>query len=201
MLSPQIKKVIELFSEFPTIGERTATRFALYLISLPKEKVEEICKDILALKTEIKICPLCFTSFQPKNIQETCKICKDKKREQTLCIVEKENDFWQIEKTKNYQGYYFILGGKLEFLNENALGKMRIQELTKRIESLKPREIILALNPTTDGILTMDYLRRFLKNAISKEIQITRLGRGIPLGGELEYADEETLKNSFEGRK
>lgn len=198
MLSPQIKKIIQIFSEFPGVGERTATRFSLYLLSLPKEKVEEICNDILTLKTEIKTCYHCFSSFQPKEDEKICEVCGNEKREKIVCVIEKESDFWQMEKAKEYQGYYFILGGKIDFLTENALGKMRIEELKKRVDDLKPREIILALNPTADGILTMNYLTRTLENI---EVKISRLGQGLPIGGELEYADEETLKIALEGRK
>ncbi len=199
MIPQQIKDVIEIFSKFPTVGERTATRFALYLLSLPKEKVETLCKKILALKKEIKFCKLCFSPFVPIEGEEICPICKDKNRDRSLlCIVEKETDLWQIEKTKKYQGLYFILGGRMDFLKENPLGKLRIEELKKRVEQNKPKEIILALNPTPSGLLTMDYLSTILKPYNTK---ITRLGRGLPLGSELEYTDEETLSSALEGRR
>ena len=198
MVPKQIKKIIEIFSKFPTVGERTATRFALYLLSLPKEEVDKICEEIIALKREIRFCSFCFNAFSPTGDETLCSICRDKKRAQTLCIVEKETDLWQMEKTKTFSGRYFILGGEMDFLKENSLGKMRIEEFKKRVEEFKPREIILALNPTPDGILTMDYLGRILK---SYEIKITRLGRGLPTGGELEYADEETIERALEGRK
>jgi len=200
MIPEEIKKVIQIFSDFPTIGERTATRFALYLLSLPENKIEEICQSILALKKNLKLCELCFNPFSPKDEKETlCPICRDEKRNKDLlCIVEKETDLWQIEKIKKYQGLYFILGGKIEFLKENPLGKMRIEELKKRIEKKKPKEIILAINPTRDGILTMDYLERILSPF---SVKISRLGMGLPTGGEIEYADEETLTKALERRE
>lgn len=199
MIPRQIKKVIEIFSKFPTIGERTATRFALYLLSLPEDKVQEIYDAIIALKKEIKRCDFCFNPFtSANNSQNLCEICRDKKREKTIAVVEKENDLWQLEKTKKYNGRYFILGGKIDFLKENPLGKVRIEELKKKIELFKPTEIILAINPTTEGNLTMQYIKRVLKPYGSK---ITQLAKGLPLGGEIEYADEETLNSALEGRK
>ncbi|MCD6094313.1 recombination protein RecR [bacterium] len=199
MIPQQIKDVIEIFSKFPTVGERTATRFALYLLSLPKENVENFCKKILALKKEIKFCKLCFGPFVPRQGEEICPICKNKNRDRSLlCIVERETDLWQIEKTKKYEGLYFILGGKMDFLKENPLGKLRIEELKRRIEEGKPKEVILALNPTPGGLLTMDYLTKILK---PYNIKITRLGRGLPIGSELEYADEDTLSSALEGRR
>ncbi|HOK35301.1 MAG TPA: recombination mediator RecR [Candidatus Pacearchaeota archaeon] len=198
MIPKQIKKVVDIFSQFPTIGERTATRFALYLLSLPEEEVKKISEEILNLKKEIKLCSFCFNPFSPHDNETLCLICRDKKREQTLCVVEKETDLWQMEKTKRYNGRYFILGGKIDFLKENPLGKIRIEELKKRVENFRPKEIILALNPTTDGNLTMDYITRILK---PYEVKITRLGRGLPTGGEIEYADEETIEKALEGRK
>ncbi len=203
MVPKQIKKVVDIFSQFPTIGERTATRFALYLLSLPKEKVEKICQEILNLKKEIKLCSFCFNPFSPRNKETLCPICLDKKREEIICVVGKETDLWQMEKMKKYNGRYFILGGELEFLKENPLGKMRVEELKKRAEEFKPKEIILALNPTAGGNLTMDYISKILKPLTTEKgrsIKITRLGRGLPTGGEIEYTDEETIEKALENR-
>jgi recombination protein RecR len=205
MVPKQIKKIVEIFSKFPTIGERTATRFALYLLSLPEEEVKKISGEILNLKKETKLCSFCFNPFAPKGNETLCPICLDKKRDKLICIVEKETDLWQMEKMGGYNGRYFILGGEMDFLKENPLGKMRVEELKKRVEELKPKEIILALNPTAGGNLTMDYISRILKPLTCGEqgrtIKITRLGRGLPTGGEIEYVDEETIEKALEGRK
>lgn len=199
MIPKPIKEAVEIFSKFPTVGERTATRFSLYLLSLPKETAEKICGGILNLKTEIKFCSFCFNPFSPIKDEKLCQVCRDKKRDKTiLCVIEKETDLWQIEKIGEYSGLYFILGGKMDFLKENSLGKLRMEELKKRISESKLNEIILAINPTSNGILTMNYLTRIFKSC---EIKITRLGLGLPTGGEIEYADKETIKKSFEGRK
>lgn len=201
MIPRQIKEAISIFSKFPTIGERTATRFALYLLSLPEEKAEEVCQAVSALKTELKRCDFCFNPFtSARKEQKLCEICCDKKRgkEKNICIVEKENDLWQMEKTKKYQGRYFILGGKMDFLKENPLGKLRIEELKKRLEEYRPKEIILAISPTVQGNLTMDYIKRILK---PYDVKITKLAQGLTLGSEIEYTDEETLESALEGRK
>ncbi len=201
MIPKPIKKIVKIFSDFPTIGERTAMRFALYLISLPQEKLKEIIDSISELTFKIKRCKFCFVPFEPKKEnQKLCEICSDKNREKEkiICVVEKENDLWQIEKTKKYKGRYFVLGGKMEFLTENPLGKLRIEEFKSKIEKFKPKEILLAINPTTEGNLTMDYIKRILK---PYNIKITQLARGLPIGGEIEYADEETLSFALESRK
>lgn len=203
MVPKQIKKVVDIFSDFPTIGERTAMRFALHLLSLPEKKVEKICQEILSLKKDVNRCCFCFNPFSPRNKETLCPICLDKKRERILCVVGKETDLWQMEKMKKYNGRYFILGGEMEFLKENPLGKMRVEELKKRAEEFKPKEIILALNPTAGGNLTMDYISKILKPLTTEKgqsIKITRLGRGLPTGGEIEYTDEETIEKALENR-
>jgi len=211
-MEKQIKKIVDIFSKFPTIGERTATRFALYLLSLPKEEIDKICQEIIDFKNEIKLCSFCFNpvSIKTSSIateekeEQLCPICQDKKRSKLLCVVEKETDLWQMEKMKKYNGRYFILGGKMDFLKENSLGKMRIEELKKRVKKAKPNEIILAINPTSDGILTMNYILKILKpltcDEQSQTIKITRLGTGLPINGEIEYADYETIEKALEGR-
>ncbi|MBZ9572793.1 recombination mediator RecR [Patescibacteria group bacterium] len=201
MFPPAIQKLIDLFSKFPTVGPRTAARFVFYLIRIPKEKIEELTKAIEELKSKIKLCPLCGNSFEGE--EEFCPICSDGRRDKTLvCIVEKEVDLEAIEKTKKFKGVYFILGGTISgFERKKAKEKIeeRVEKLINRIkEEQKIKEIILALNPTTEAQQTILWLQRKLKGL---KIKITQLGRGLPKGGELEYADEETLSSAFEARK
>ena len=194
IIPEKLKKIIEVFSNFPGVGERVATRFGLYLLSLDKKEREEIIKRISELN-QIKRCPECFLPYEG----ESCPICSlPQRNKKILCVVEKEQDLWQIEEKGVFGGVYFILGGTLDFLKENPLGKMRIEALKEKVEKEKPEEIILALNPTHEGNLTMDYLEVLLKKY---PVKISRLGRGLPTGGEVEYADKETLKSAFEGRK
>ena len=213
MFSPHIQKLIDIFSKFPTVGPRTAARFVFYLIKIPEGKVEELIRAIEELKAKIKICPLCFKSFEPAQIPEKleagkdegefCSICQDKIRDKTLiCIIEKEFDLEAIEKTGKFKGLYFILGGtisRLEKPKQKEEVEKRIDKLIERVKKDQIKEIILALNPTIEGQNTSLLLQRRLKNLGIKKI--TRLGQGLPVGGELEYADEETLSSALESRR
>lgn len=198
MFSPTIQKLIDLFSKFPTVGPRTASRFVFHLLRLPKEEVEKLTVSISELKNNVKICESCFNPFESEG--ELCGICSNPSKDKSLlCIVANETDLTAIEKTKKYQGLYFILAGTVSTLKKTDVEKLRMGELEGIIKN-RPEinEIILAFDTTTEGEATVLYLERFLKPFNKK---ITRLGRGLPVGGELEYADEETLKAAFEGRK
>ena len=198
MYPKSIQKLVELFSKFPTVGPRTASRFVFYLIKLNQEKFDELLNSITDLRKVIKICSSCFNPFEASDDSNLCPICKDISRDKTLlCIIEKEIDLISIEKTKNYKGLYFILGGTIN-LKKNDNSKIRIEELKQRIKNDNFQEIIIATNPTTEGEATALFIKKELKPL---NIKITRLGRGLPVGGELEYADEETLSSAFEGRK
>ncbi|MEK7482282.1 MAG: recombination mediator RecR [Patescibacteria group bacterium] len=198
MLSPSIQKLIDLFAKFPTVGPRTASRFVFYLIGQPKEKVKEMAQTLIDLKNNIKLCGLCFNPFENGD-ESVCPICADPSRDKkTLCVIEKESDLLSLEKTGQYKGLYFILGGAVSNLMPENIQKLRIEELKQRVEKGVFEEIILATNPTTDGQATSLYLRQILKPLAKK---IVLLGRGLPLGGELEYADEETLSSAIENRK
>jgi recombination protein RecR len=206
MTSSRIQKLIELFSKFPTIGPKTAARFVFYLIRLRKEEIGEITDAISEIKKNIKICHFCFNPFEPsdsthaKSAGELCQICSNPGRNKSmLCVVEKESDLEAVEKTKKYNGRYFILGGTVSRLKKAEIEKLRVKDLEAKAKyNEEIREIILAINPTPEGEATTLYLERLLKPYGKK---ITRLGLGLPVGGELEYADEETLSSAIEGRK
>ncbi len=208
MFPPSIKKLIDLFSKFPTVGPRTAARFVFYLLKLSKEEIENLTGAISDLKSAIKICPLCFNPFQSEPAfaeatagkGELCQICANPSRDKSLlCIIEKETDLLVIEKTKKYNGLYFILGGTVSRLKKADIEKLRTKELEEMVKNHPEiKEIIIAVNPTTEGESTALYLERLLKPLAKK---ITRLGRGLPVGGELEYADEETLGSALDWRR
>ncbi len=193
---------MELFSRFPTIGPRTAARFVFYLLKAPQLQIDELINATLELRKEIKFCTFCLNPFdQAQDLEHTqvCSICRNPSRDRALlCVVEKESDLEAFEKTASYQGLYFILGGTVGTLQKEDLKSLHINELKIRLKDQQIKEIILALNPTTEGEATSLYLERILKPSGKK---ITRLCRGLPIGGELEYADEQTLKHALEGRK
>ena len=195
-----IQKLIQLFSKFPTIGTRTASRFVFYLLRSSKKEVEELSESILKLQENIKQCSSCFNFFEPKQGVIDCDVCSDSSRDRSiLCLVEKEADFLAIEKTNKYKGMYFILGGTISILQKKNAKRIRDQELKKRLEKdSKIKEIIIATNSTAEGRATVLYLERVLKPFNKK---ITKLAIGLPVGGELEYADEETLLSALEQRK
>jgi recombination protein RecR len=225
MFPPVIQKLIDLFSRFPTVGPRTAARFIFYLIKLPQKEFDELIKSTVDLRKKIKICSFCFNPFDASvnsaqvtsassEEEKLCSICHNASRDKNLlCIVEKETDLISIEKAKKYKGLYFILGGNFSVLKKEDIEKIKIKELEERIKNPENfgqpdanfKEVIIATNPTTEGEATALYIERELKKLQLPESRqspkITRLGRGLPVGGELEYADEETLGSAFEGRK
>ncbi|MBI2049842.1 MAG: recombination protein RecR [Candidatus Staskawiczbacteria bacterium] len=200
-MADPIKKLAELFSKFPTVGHRTASRFVFYLMKLPKENIDELTSAILELKNKIKFCSFCFN---PSESSDLCSICQNSLRnKQLLCVVDKEADLMSIEKTKKYNGLYFILGGA---------NSLRIQELLDRVKApAKFEEIIIATNPTPEGRATSMLIEKALREIQPKNFsaegrpasgwKITHLAQGLPFGGELEYADQETLESALEGRK
>jgi len=194
-----IEKLIKLFSKFPAVGPRTASRFVFYLTKLPQSEIKELSSLIDNLHEDIKICPSCFNAFDASEQTNLCPICSSDGRDKSLlCIVEKEADLITIENTKTYKGLYFILGGTINFKKDD-IGNIRIEELKKRIENNPEiKEIIIAINPTTEGEATALLIERVLSPYKKKT---TRLGRGLPVGGELEYADPDTLESAFQGRK
>ena len=189
MIPDSIRRFIEIFSTLPSIGPRQATRLAFFLISLGKGSLAEISRAIDGLK-ELNHCPNCFFVCNNK-----CLICSDQNRHQdVVAIIEKETDLISLEKTKKYNGVYLVLGelDKSGILNPEQ--KMKLNYL----KSKKPiSEIILAINPTTYGDLNASAIARELSSVTKK---ITRLGRGIPTGGEIEFADEDTLSGALDNR-
>jgi len=209
MYSPIIQRLIDLFSKFPGVGPKTATRFVFYLIKIPKEKIEELIKTLEDFKKEIKICPICYKSFEigSGDEKDVCSLCSDIRRDKsTICIIEKEIDLEAIEKTKEYKGLYFILGSLISNLDENLKKEIekRLEELIERIRNNPEiKEIIIALNPTFEGENTTLWLKRKLRVLIIERpsLKITSLGRGLPVSGEIEYADEDTLVSALKNRK
>ena len=202
-LPKNLEKVSKILSHLPGLGPRQALRISFYLLHQDKKYQRDFLESFNNFFNKIKLCQECSFAFEPINGNETlCPICRDKKRDHTLlCVVEKETDLLTIEKTNKYQGLYHILGGLVNDINlDNS--KIILSKLIKRIKESKPKikEVILALSPTSEGNLTAYYLEKSIKD-LKMDIKITKLARGIPQGGEIEFSDSETLINALEGRK
>ena len=185
------QKLIDNFSALPSIGPKMAERLVLFLFKQDKDTLIEFSNNLQQLK-ELEHCKKCFNISENKE----CSICLNSQREQSIiCVVEDPLDIISIEKTSIYKGIYFVLGGTIESNKDN----LKISQLLERISEEKPNEIIIATNPTTEGDLTALYLKRKLQNF--DDLKITRLGRGMSTGGDIEYADEITLTSALTNRK
>lgn len=191
----------KLFSDFPGIGPRQAKRFVYFLLSRDKEYILELKKNIELLEKEIKTCVSCFRYFESKNSDTVkCSICEDTNRDRNiLLLVARDVDLENIEKTHTYEGLYFVLGSTIPILEKDPGKKIRLSALKRRLEEEKDlKEIIIAMNANPEGENTEDYLLAELKSL--GNWKISRLGRGLSTGVELEYSDQHTLKNALENR-
>ena len=199
MFPKSFQKLIKNFSSLPSVGPKMAERLVLFLFKQDPEKLAEFAENILEIKN-LKICSRCFNIAEG----ELCEFCKDSKRDQhSICVVEEPLDIISIERTRSYAGLYHVLGGVIQV--GNAGEELKINELLTRVENEKITEVILATNPTTEGDATALYLKRKLQTlAIDPaniiKLKITRLGRGLSTGADLEYADEITLSSALTNR-
>lgn len=210
MYPKQIQKLIDLFSRFPGIGPRQAARFAFFILKEKDPFIGELRAALQDAEERIGICTTCFRMMERENGDvRSCAICADSRREaQLIAIVEKESDMRTMESTGAYRGLYHVLGGVISPLDPDSPKTLRLRELYDRVEArlsqgLNPCEIILATNPTTEGDTTGRYIERILAplQTTYPHLTISRLGRGLSLGSELEYVDEITLKNALTNRK
>ena len=193
MYPKPFKKLIDHFASLPSIGPKMAERLVLYIFKQNPEKLADFARTLSELKTNLKYCQQCFNISEG----EKCLICCDTTRDQkNICVVEEPLDIFAIEKTKKFNGLYHVLGGVIEPVNNN--NNLRISELEQRVKNDGITEIILAMNPTTEGDATALYVARSLKDY---PVQITRLARGLSTGGDIEYADELTLGSAILNRK
>lgn len=193
-----IQQVTESFERLPGIGPKTAERLTFYLLHVPQGELDRFAKAVQNLKLGTTICSICF------NVGETdpCSICQDPARNHSLiCVVEQPLDVIALEKNRKYPGVYHVLNGKIDPLNNIGPDEIRINELVLRIRNseLGIREVILATNPTMEGEATAMYIAKQLK-AQNEKLKISRIGRGLPIGSDIEYADPTTLERAMEGR-
>lgn len=197
-----LKRVIEELSRLPGIGERTAGRLAFHLLKEQKDNALALAESIRRLKQELGLCPACYGWSEIENGAgevPVCKICRDMSRERTtVCVVEEPSDMMAVERSGEYRGIYHVLHGAIFPLNGVGPESLKIGELVKRIRQNTVQEIILATNATRAGDTTALYIANLLKPL---GVRVTRIARGLPLGGELEYTDAGTLGEAFEGRR
>ena len=192
---PALAALIEELVRLPGVGPKTAQRLAFHLLKVPREEAAALAEAVVALKDRTRLCARCFNIAE----EELCGVCRDPRRDgQLLCVVEEVNDLLAVEKSREYRGLYHVLGGTLAPLEGRGPEQIRGKELTLRLEPGGVREVILATNPNVEGEATALYLLRLLKPF---PVKVTRIARGLPMGGDLEYADEVTLARALEGRR
>ena len=193
--SSQISKLIEELSKLPGIGNKTAQRLAFHIINMPEEQVERLSSSIRDAKHNVHYCKECFTLTD----QELCPICRSQTRDHSvIMVVENPRDLAAYEKTGKFDGVYHVLHGVISPLNHVSQDDIRIKELLRRVAEGDVREVIMATNPDTEGEATAMYISRLLR---PMEVKVTRLAYGVPVGSQLEYADEVTLSRALEGRQ
>ncbi|WKZ71020.1 MAG: recombination mediator RecR [Melioribacteraceae bacterium] len=193
-IAEPLQIAIDELSKLPSIGRKTAQRLALHLLKTDHANVESLVKAITDLKDKIRFCSICFNL----SVDETCDICKSQKRDRSvICVVEEASDIIAIERTNEFNGIYHVIGGVLSPLSGVGVDDLHIHELIKRLHSEEIKEIILALNPDTEGDTTSLYLAKLIKPL---NIKVTRIARGLPIGGDLEFADDATIGRAVLGR-
>jgi len=190
-----VGRLIEAFQRLPGIGPRTAQRLTFYLLKRPAGEAKELAQALLDLTAEIVHCSRCFNVTD----QDPCRICQNPARDgRLLCVVEEPNDLLAMERTGEYRGRYHVLLGALSPLDGIGPEDLKVRELLTRIEAEAVQEVILATNPNVEGEATAIYLAKLLRPL---GVRVTRIARGLPVGGDLEYADEVTLAKALEGRR
>jgi recombination protein RecR len=194
MFSPSVQNLVAQLTRLPSVGTRTAHRLAFHLLRAPKEEALALAHAIVEVKERVRFCRECGNLTE----QDVCVICADARRDRTLiCVVEQPVDLISVERTAEYRGLYHVLGGALSPLDGVEPENLRIDELLRRVERNGVEEVVLATNPNMTGEATAAYLADRLRG----RVRVTRLASGLPVGGDLEYADEVTLGRALAGRR
>ena len=193
--APPVARLIEEFNKLPGIGPKSAQRLTYYIVRLPDEEARSLAEAVLAVKERIIFCSQC------QNITEKnpCTLCSDPHRDASqICVVEEPLDILAMERARCYRGMYHVLHGVISPMNGIGPEDLRLRELLDRLKNNSVKEVIIATNPTLEGEATAMYIQRLIAPL---GLRITRLARGLPVGGDLEYADEATLTRAFQGRQ
>jgi recombination protein RecR len=194
LTAESIEQLAEQFAQLPGIGRKTAHRLALYVVKMQREEVVTLARALVNVKDRVRYCSICSNITE----DDPCPICSNTKRDRAvICVVEEPTDVLALERTNEFKGLYHVLGGALSPLDGIGPEDLRIKELLRRIEASTVEEIILALNPDVEGEATTLYISKLLKPL---GLKVTRIARGLPVGTDLEFADEATLGRALEGR-
>ena len=195
MYDGALQDLIDALGRLPGIGPKSAQRIAFYVLSRPKAEAELLAQALIDAKEKIRFCTKCGNIAQ----EELCAICRNPKRDQAvICVVEEAKDVGAIERTRSYRGLYHVLGGAIDPINGIGPEQLRLRELLTRLSGDTVQDIIIATNPNIEGEATATYLTRTISPL---GLKVTRLASGLPVGGDLEYADEVTLGRALEGRR
>ncbi|SES03632.1 DNA replication and repair protein RecR [Propionibacterium cyclohexanicum] len=196
MYDGPVQDLIDELGRLPGIGPKSAQRIAFWLLEQPQADVERLAQVLSTVKANTHLCSICYNVTD----SETCRICRDPRRDQgSICVVEESKDVVAIERTREFRGLYHVLGGSISPIDGRGPGDLRIAELVRRLSDPQVSEVILATDPNLEGDATATYISRLL--ADTPGIRISRLASGLPVGGDLEYADEVTLGRAFSGRR
>ncbi|WP_425859624.1 recombination mediator RecR [Arthrobacter sp. TWP1-1] len=195
MYEGAVQELIDELGRLPGIGPKSAQRLAFHILEADTEDMQRLVRAIVTVKERVKFCTVCFNVTEA----ELCNICRDTRRDPTvICVVEESKDVLAVERTRAFRGRYHVLGGSINPIAGIGPDQLRIRELLTRLNDAQIQEIIIATDPNLEGEATATYLSRMLKTL---GIAVTRLASGLPVGGDLEYADEVTLGRAFEGRR
>lgn len=190
-----VARLIDELNKLPGIGPKSAARLAFYMLKNPKEQAQALAEAIMEMKERIVFCSVCFNITE----QDPCAICEDTSRDRSkICVVEEPLDVIALERTRDFKGLYHVLHGALNYMDGVTPQQLKIDELLKRTADKSVEEVILATNATTEGDATAMYINQKLAK---QGVRTTRIARGLPMGGDLEYADEVTLSRALEGRR
>ncbi|MDX6726119.1 MAG: recombination protein RecR [Baekduia sp.] len=197
MFAPPVQRLVTELGRLPGIGQRTAQRLAFHLLRVEGEEAAALAAAILEVKEKIRPCEICFNLAD----EARCRICQDERRDPAvICVVEEPGDVIPLERTHEFRGRYHVLGGALSPIDGVDPEDLKLAQLYRRVEGGEVREVVLATNPTTTGEATAHHIAAELRER-TPDVAVTRLASGLPVGGDLEYADEVTLGRAFAGRR
>lgn len=191
-----LARLVGEFEKLPGIGPKSAQRLAFYILRLADEEARALADAIVEVKARITLCKICYNFTD----QEICEVCRDSKRtEEQICVVSDPRDLIAMDKTGEFKGKFHVLGGVINPMEGIGPDQLKVRELLKRLQEKPVEEVILAMNPSVEGDATALYLTRLLKDVSG--LRVTRIAQGVPVGGDLDYADQGTLIQAFENRR